>query len=61
MLYRLHDELLARGVTMRVIGAHGRVRDLLRADNVAEKFGGLDRAMSLDGLLADKSGTKPTI
>jgi SulP family sulfate permease len=61
MLHRLHDELLARGVTMRVIGAHGRVRDLLRADNVAEKVGGLDRAMSLHGLLADRSGEKPTI
>jgi sulfate permease, SulP family len=61
MLHRLHDELLARGVTMRVIGAHGRVRDLLRADNVAEKVGGLDRAMSLHDLLADRSGKKATI
>jgi sulfate permease, SulP family len=61
MLHRLHDELLARGVTMRVIGAHGRLRDLLRADNVAEKVGGLDRAMSLHELLADRSGKKPTI
>jgi len=59
MFHRLHDELLARGVTMRIIGARGRVRDLLRADNVAEKAGGLDRAMSLHGLLADGSGKKP--
>jgi MFS superfamily sulfate permease-like transporter len=61
MLHLLHDELLARDIMMRIIGAHGRVRDLLRADNVAEKVGGLDRAVSLHGLLADRSGKKPTI
>lgn len=61
MLHRLHDDLSARGIAMRVIGAHGRVRDLLRADGLAEKVGGLDRTVSLHGLLAAASEQKPTI
>jgi MFS superfamily sulfate permease-like transporter len=52
MLHDLHGELAARGIAFRIAGARGRVRDLLRADGVAEKVGGLDRALTLDGLLA---------
>lgn len=51
MLHELHGELAARGITLRIVGAHGRVRDLLRADGVGEKVGGLDRVDTLDGLL----------
>src|SRR5262249_32282357 len=32
MLHRLHGELAARGIPLRVVGARGVVRDLLRAD-----------------------------
>jgi len=53
MLQRLHDDLAARRITMRVIGAHGRVRDLLRADGLAEKVGGIGRAITLESLLAE--------
>jgi hypothetical protein len=52
MLHQLHGELAARGATLRIVGAHGWVRDLLRADGVAEKVGGLDRITTLDRLLA---------
>ena len=51
MLHELHGELAARGIALRIVGAHGRVRDLLRADGIGEKVGGLDRVMTLDGLL----------
>jgi SulP family sulfate permease len=51
MLHELHAELTARGATLRVVGAHGTSRDLLRADGVEEKVGGLDRAASLEGVL----------
>ena len=44
MLHELHGELAARGIALRIVGAHGRVRDLLRADGMGEKVGGLDRA-----------------
>jgi SulP family sulfate permease len=51
MLHELHGELAARGAVLRIVGAHGWVRDLLRADGIAEKIGGLDRIATLDGLL----------
>jgi high affinity sulfate transporter 1 len=51
MLHELHGELSASGIALRIVGAHGWVRDLLRADGLAEKVGGLDRAATLDGVL----------
>jgi high affinity sulfate transporter 1 len=51
MLHELHSELASRGIALRIVGARGSVRDLLRADRVDEKVGGLDRAITLDGLL----------
>jgi high affinity sulfate transporter 1 len=52
ILHGLHDELAARGIVLRIVGARGRVRDLLRADGVGEKVGGLERVVTLDSLLA---------
>jgi SulP family sulfate permease len=51
MLHELHAELESRGIALRIIGAHGAVRDLLRADDVEKKVGELDRAATLDGVL----------
>jgi MFS superfamily sulfate permease-like transporter len=51
MLLDLHGELAAKGIPLRIVGARGRVRDLLRAAGVGEKVGGLDRTATLDGLL----------
>jgi len=51
MLHELHRELTGRGVILRIVGAHGAVRDLLRADGVEEKVDGLDRAATLAGVL----------
>jgi high affinity sulfate transporter 1 len=56
MLHDLHAELTARGIALRIVGARGRVRDLLRADGVGDKVGGLERTLTLDGLLAGGSG-----
>jgi len=52
MLNELHAELVTRGAELRIVGAHGSVRDLLRADGIAEKVGGLDRSVVLDQLLS---------
>jgi SulP family sulfate permease len=52
MLHQLHDELAQHGIELRVVGARGRVRDLLRADGIGEKVGGLDRLATLNSLLA---------
>jgi len=54
MLHALSNELTARGIPLRIVGAHGWVRDLLRADGVAERVGGIDRAVTLDSLLSAK-------
>jgi MFS superfamily sulfate permease-like transporter len=51
MLHQLHSQLASRGAELRIVGAHGWVRDLLRADGIAEKVGGLDRLATLDHLL----------
>src|SRR5262249_50066421 len=56
MLHELHGELAARGIALRIVGARGRVRDLLRADGVGEKVGGLDRAVTLESLLGGDGG-----
>ncbi len=51
MLHELCDELAARGIALRIVGAHSRARDLLRADGLGERTGGLHRTMTLDSVL----------
>jgi SulP family sulfate permease len=51
MLRELQAGLASRGVILRIIGAHGAARDLLRADGLEEKVGGLDRTVTLEGVL----------
>jgi MFS superfamily sulfate permease-like transporter len=55
MLHDLHAELDARGIALRVVGARGRVRDLLRADGLSDKVGGVDRAVTLASLIGGAS------
>jgi len=52
MLHQLADELAGRQIAFRITGARGRVRDLLRADKLADKVGGLHRALSLEAALS---------
>jgi sulfate permease, SulP family len=54
MLHSLHDDLTARAIAFRIVGAHGTSRDLLRAEGIDEKVGGVYRALTLDALLAEK-------
>ena len=35
ILHTLHDELAAQGIALQIVGARGRVRDLLRAVGLA--------------------------
>ena len=51
MLHDLHSELLSQGITLRIVGAHGSVRDLLRAEGIEGKIAALDRTATLDSLL----------
>jgi MFS superfamily sulfate permease-like transporter len=52
MLHQLHDKLAQHTIELRIVSARGRVRDLLRADGIAEKVGGLERLVTLDSLLS---------
>ena len=54
MLHDLYGELATHGIALRIVGAHGWARDLLRADGMSEKAGGLDRAATLDTLLKEQ-------
>ena len=51
MLHRLHSELATRGIELKILGARGRVRDLLRSDGVGDKVGGLRRLDTFGDLL----------
>ncbi len=54
MLHELYDQLAVSSIALRVVGARGRVRDLLRADGMDEKVAGIDRAATLDSLLGSE-------
>ncbi len=56
MLHELHAAVHPHGIALRIVGARGRVRDLLRADGLSEKVGGLDRAASLHELVHSVRG-----
>lgn len=53
MLGVLHNDLDALGVGLRVVEAHGSVRDLLRAEGLDSKIGPLDRRNSLADAVED--------
>jgi SulP family sulfate permease len=55
MLHDLHDNLAASAISFRIVGAHGLARDLLRAEGIDEKVGGLHRSLTLDTLLGKLS------
>jgi MFS superfamily sulfate permease-like transporter len=59
MLHVLHDGLAAKGIALRIVGARGRVRDLLRADGVSAKVGDLHRDVTLHGVLAGDERPAP--
>jgi high affinity sulfate transporter 1 len=58
MLHELHRELAGFGITLRVVGARAGVRDLLRADGLDRKVGGIDRTTTLDSLLESTASTE---
>jgi SulP family sulfate permease len=53
MLQDLYDELASRHVGLCIAGAHGQLRDLLRAEGLAEKTDSDQWLRSLDSVLGD--------
>ncbi len=53
MLARLHQDLAAAGTAMRVVEAHAKARDLLRAEGLEDRVGYLGRHVSIDAVIAE--------
>jgi MFS superfamily sulfate permease-like transporter len=53
MLHDLHDELASRHITFCIVGAHAQLRDLLKAEGLAEKTDSAQWLRSLDSVLGD--------
>ncbi len=54
MLHDLHDELASRHIAFCIVGAHGQLRDLLRADGLGEKTDSDAWTRTLDSVLGDE-------
>ena len=59
MLAELHENLRNRGIGLTVTNAHGRVRDLLRAEGLDDKIRGIARGTSLETELQALSDMAP--
>jgi SulP family sulfate permease len=57
MLHDLHDELASRHVAFCIVGAHAQLRDLLRAEGLAEKTDSDEWLRTLDSVLGEGSAT----
>ena len=53
MLLDLHDELASRHVAFCIVGAHAQLRDLLRAEGLAEKTDSSEWLCTLDSVLGE--------
>jgi SulP family sulfate permease len=53
MLAGLHRDLARREAQLRIVEAHAKVRDLLRAEGLEERVGYLGRHMSVDQAIAE--------
>ncbi|MGY3492411.1 SulP family inorganic anion transporter [Bradyrhizobium sp. USDA 4502] len=54
MLHDLHQELASRQITFCIVGAHAQLRDLLRADGLADKTDSGDWTRTLDSVLSNR-------
>lgn len=59
MLTRLHDELKALSIGLRLVGAHASERDILRAERLDALCGPIQRADSVADVLAAFSNLSP--
>jgi sulfate permease, SulP family len=53
MLAALHQDLTKRGVRLRIVEAHARARDLLRAEGLEDQVGYFGRHMSVDQAITE--------
>jgi high affinity sulfate transporter 1 len=53
MLHDLQVELSSRGIALQIVGARGQVRELLRADGLAEKIDSANWTRRMDAVLGE--------
>lgn len=58
MLRKLQSVLAAQNIRFAIAGSHGRVRDLLRREGLAESLGGVGRTETLEGVIAQAVAEK---
>ena len=58
MLATLHAELQAAGIRLRLVSAHAKVRDILRAEEMEELTGYFGRRISVADVIDELQGTK---
>ena len=56
MLAKLHADLKAAGIELRMAGAHAAVRDILRAEGLEERAGYLGRRVAAVDILDEFEG-----
>ncbi len=56
MVQRLHRALYSRKINLKLVGAHGNVRDLLRLEGLEAIVGRIDRRLSLDTIMNQEEG-----
>jgi len=56
MLARLHEELAAEGIRLRLVSAHAAVRDMLRAEGLEERIGYFGRRISVADVIDEFQG-----
>jgi sulfate permease, SulP family len=59
MLARLYRELATRGVQLRIVEAHAKTRDMLRAEGLEQQVGYLGRHISVDQAISEHLQSAP--
>ncbi len=59
MLAELAEKLSAKGISLKVVNAHGRVRDLLRIEGLGDKIQAVALGMALADVSSAFAGTAP--
>jgi SulP family sulfate permease len=61
LLAKFHEELQAAGICLRLVGAHGKVRDALRVEGLEQRVGTIDRTVSVADAIEEFQGRPSTV
>jgi MFS superfamily sulfate permease-like transporter len=59
MIHELQGKLKERSIDLRIVGARAYVRELLRADGVADKVDGINKTLTIADVVHSASATPP--